>query len=157
MEFTIERAVIELKSVNYSGIIPETDIGYIRLSRFAEETSRELREAISDLNEKDVSALIFDLRSNGGGLLDQAKETAEAQRARCLDNRKNPLDRLVRLGFPLIRRTFEQADRLIVAMEARCYSENRTEPALCATRKDWMALFILIVISGWVLFISVLL
>ncbi|MGD1969433.1 MAG: energy-coupling factor transporter transmembrane component T [Desulfobacterales bacterium] len=90
-------------------------------------------------------------------ILNQAKETAEAQRARCLDNRKNPLDRLVRLGFPLIRRTFEQADRLIVAMEARCYSENRTEPALCATRKDWMALFILIVISGWVLFISVLL
>lgn len=77
MEFEIERAVIELKSVNYSGIIPNTDIGYVRLSRFAEETSRELREAISALNEKNVSALVLDLRSNGGGLLDQAKETAE--------------------------------------------------------------------------------
>lgn len=77
MEFDIERAVIELKSVNYSGVIPGTNIGYVRLSRFAEETSRELREAISDLNEKNVSSLIFDLRSNGGGLLDQANETAE--------------------------------------------------------------------------------
>ncbi|RKX23741.1 MAG: hypothetical protein DRP45_09775, partial [Candidatus Zixiibacteriota bacterium] len=76
VEFEIERARIQLKSVNYSGIIPETDIGYIRLSRFAEETSRELRKAISDLNERNVSALIFDLRSNGGGLLDQAKATA---------------------------------------------------------------------------------
>ncbi len=86
-------------------------------------------------------------------ILNQTKETAEAQRARCLENRKNPLYRLVRLGIPLIRRTFEQADRLSIAMEARCYSENRTEPVLCATRKDWMALLILIVISGWVLFI----
>ncbi len=77
IEFEIERAVIELKSVNYYGIVPGTDIGYVRLSRFAEETSHELRQAISDLNEKNISALIFDLRSNGGGLLDQAKETAE--------------------------------------------------------------------------------
>ncbi len=77
IEFEIERAVIELKSVNYSGIIPGTDIGYVRLSRFAEETSHELRDAISKLNEQNISALVFDLRSNGGGLLDQAKETAE--------------------------------------------------------------------------------
>ncbi len=84
-------------------------------------------------------------------ILNQAKETAEAQRARCLENRKNPLLRLIRLGIPLIRRTFEQADRLIVAMEARCYSENRTDPVLCATRKDWMALLILIIMSGWIL------
>ncbi len=77
IEFEIERAVIELKSVNYSGLVPGTDIGYVRLSRFAEESSHELRDAISELNEQNISALIFDLRSNGGGLLDQAKETSE--------------------------------------------------------------------------------
>lgn len=77
IDFEIERAVIELKSVNYSGIVPGTDIGYIRLSRFAEETSHELRVALSDLNEQNISGLIFDLRSNGGGLLAQAIETAE--------------------------------------------------------------------------------
>jgi len=77
LEFDIERAVIELKSVNYSGIVPGTGIGYVRLSRFAEETSHELRAAISDLNDQDVGSLILDLRSNGGGLLDQAKEVAE--------------------------------------------------------------------------------
>jgi len=77
MEFEVDRAIIELKSVNYAGVIPGTDIGYVRLSRFAEETSRELREAISTLNEQNISSLVFDLRSNGGGLLDQAKETAE--------------------------------------------------------------------------------
>jgi energy-coupling factor transporter transmembrane protein EcfT len=83
-------------------------------------------------------------------ILNQAKETAEAQRARCVEYRKNPLYRLVRLGVPLIRRTFEQADRLIVAMEARCYSENRTDPSLSATRIDWIALLIIIVICGWI-------
>ncbi|MCK4372510.1 MAG: S41 family peptidase, partial [candidate division Zixibacteria bacterium] len=77
MDFEVERAVIELKSVPYAGVIPGTDIGYVRLSRFAEETSHELRDAISGLNDQNVSALILDLRSNGGGLLDQAKETAE--------------------------------------------------------------------------------
>jgi len=74
LEYELERAVIELKSVNYYGVLPDTDIGYVRLSRFAEETSHELREAITALNEENVSSLIFDLRSNGGGLLDQAKE-----------------------------------------------------------------------------------
>lgn len=77
MEFEIERAVIELKSVNYYGVVPGTGIGYVRLSRFAEETSHELREAILALSDDNVTSLIFDLRGNGGGLLDQAKETAE--------------------------------------------------------------------------------
>lgn len=77
IDYEVERAQIALKSVNYSGVVPGTDIGYVRLSRFAEETSQELRDAINDLASKNVSALVFDLRSNGGGLLDQAKETAE--------------------------------------------------------------------------------
>lgn len=84
-------------------------------------------------------------------ILSQARETAEAQRARCVECRKNPLYRLRRLGAPLIRRTFEQADRLILAMQARCYSENRTEPALSATRADWMALSIIIIVCGCIL------
>lgn len=77
LEFDCERAVIELKSVNYFGVVPGTNIGYVRLSRFAQETSHELREAIGSLDSMNISGLIFDLRSNGGGLLDQAKETSE--------------------------------------------------------------------------------
>jgi len=45
-------------------------------------------------------------------ILNQARETVEAQRARCAENRRNPLGRLTRLGIPLIRRTFSQADKL---------------------------------------------
>jgi carboxyl-terminal processing protease len=77
MEFDVMRAVIELKSVNYAGLIPGTDVGYVRLSKFAEESGFELREAVSKLVEQNASGVILDLRSNGGGLLDQAKEVSE--------------------------------------------------------------------------------
>ena len=77
LDFEVERAVIELKSVTYAGVIEGTNLGYVRLSRFAEETSNELREAIGELNASGIEGLIFDLRSNGGGLLQEAIETAE--------------------------------------------------------------------------------
>jgi energy-coupling factor transporter transmembrane protein EcfT len=74
-------------------------------------------------------------------ILDQARETMDAQRARCIECRKNPVIRLAVLAVALLRRIFEDADRLIVAMEARCYNEERTGPAYRATRLDWAALF----------------
>lgn len=81
-------------------------------------------------------------------ILNQAKETVEAQRARCVENRRNPLVRLIRIGIPLIRRTFAQADKMVVAMEARCYAENRTDPRLSAKRADWLALGVMLIIGG---------
>jgi energy-coupling factor transporter transmembrane protein EcfT len=75
-------------------------------------------------------------------ILNQARETAEAQKARCVENRKNPIYRLKKIGFPLLRRTFENADRLIFAMQARCYNERRTDPDLCFRPTDWLAFFL---------------
>jgi len=77
-------------------------------------------------------------------IFDQAAETAEAQKARCVQNRKNPVYRLIKLGFPLLRRTFERADDLVAAMEARGFTENRTDPQLVAHRRDWIALCVVI-------------
>ena len=76
-------------------------------------------------------------------IYDQVKDTADAQRARCIENKKNPIYRLIKLLIPVIRRTFEGADDLILAMEARCFSENRTDPVLSSSPKDWVALFII--------------
>ena len=73
-------------------------------------------------------------------ILNQAKETAEAQKARCVEMRKNPIYRIKNMGFPLLRRMFENADRLVFAMEARCYNENRTDPDLCFRPSDWLAI-----------------
>ena len=75
-------------------------------------------------------------------IFDQAAETGEAQKARCVQNRKNPVYRLIKLGFPLMRRTFERADDLVAAMEARGFSENRTDPELTAHPRDWIALLV---------------
>lgn len=76
LEYEIERAIIELKNVPYYGVV-EDSIGYIRLSRFSEDSGKELREAITDLNQRKIKGLILDLRNNGGGLLSQAVETSE--------------------------------------------------------------------------------
>jgi energy-coupling factor transporter transmembrane protein EcfT len=77
-------------------------------------------------------------------IFQQAKETLDAQRARGVENRKNPVYRLVKLGIPILRRTFERADKLALAMEARCYSENRTDPRLSSGIKDWITLFVVV-------------
>jgi energy-coupling factor transporter transmembrane protein EcfT len=73
-------------------------------------------------------------------VFDQAHETIDALKARGLENRKNPIYRLRRLGLPLLRRTILEADQLSLAMEARCFSFQRTVPRLVATGKDWLAL-----------------
>ena len=73
-------------------------------------------------------------------IFNQTKATLEAQRARGVENRKNPIYRLIKFTVPLIRRTFENADKLADAMEARCYCDYRTDPELASTRKDWLVL-----------------
>ncbi len=75
LEYEVERALIELTSVPYHGVI-NGGIGYVRLSKFSKESGKELREAVEDLKNENVKGMILDLRSNGGGLLDQAVETA---------------------------------------------------------------------------------
>ncbi len=74
LEYTIERAVITIKMVPFAGIVEEghKKIGYIRLARFGEEADDELKAAIAEVTQEDIDGLIFDLRSNGGGLLNQA-------------------------------------------------------------------------------------
>lgn len=76
LDYEIMRAVIELRSVNYAGVM-DNDIGYVRLSKFAETATEELRDAIDSLmHEADLNGLVLDLRSNGGGLLSQAVDIA---------------------------------------------------------------------------------
>ena len=77
-------------------------------------------------------------------IINQAHDTADAQRARGIENRKNPIYRMIKLTIPLFQRTFQDADKLVSAMEARCYSEIRTDPGLSAAGRDWMALSVVI-------------
>jgi energy-coupling factor transporter transmembrane protein EcfT len=73
-------------------------------------------------------------------ILNQTRETLDAQRARGIENRRNPAARLSCLAIPVLRRIFADADKLALAMESRCYSEDRSDPALSARRSDWLVL-----------------
>ncbi len=77
----------------------------------------------------------------------QAGEIVEAQKARGVENRKNPIYRLTKLAFPLMRRTFERADNLVAAMEARAFTENRTDSELNSHKRDWICLIVVCFLS----------
>ena len=69
--FKIVREIIEVKSVVSE--LKNKKIGYLRLSSFNENSSAQLKKAISKLEKKSKpSSYIFDLRNNPGGLLSQA-------------------------------------------------------------------------------------
>jgi len=86
-------------------------------------------------------------------ILDQEEEISQAQKARCIEKRKNPFYRLSALSLPLIRKTFERAEEVALAMEARCYSERPAPLKLKATIRDWI-MFAVIVIVSFVLLYS---
>lgn len=68
----LERAIIPLQSVVDATILPETNIGFVRLTQFMEPTAASLETVLRDFAAKNVDALIIDLRRNPGGLLSSA-------------------------------------------------------------------------------------
>ncbi|MDB9455745.1 S41 family peptidase [Dolichospermum circinale CS-534/05] len=69
-QFYIQRARIEIHPVRYSEKkTPAGNIGYIRLNQFSANASKEMKDAIENLEAKKVSGYILDLRGNPGGLL----------------------------------------------------------------------------------------
>ncbi len=77
-DVTLRRAVITVDSVRYR---TEGNVGYIRITRFTEQTQPGLARALENLQEElgdDLEGFVLDLRNNPGGLLDQAIEVADA-------------------------------------------------------------------------------
>ena len=69
--FNITREIIKVQSVK-SKII-DNNVGYIRLTSFNENSSQQIKNAISKFNKnKNLNSFILDLRNNPGGLLSQA-------------------------------------------------------------------------------------
>jgi carboxyl-terminal processing protease len=77
LRLTIERAEIEAKNVPHSGFVAD-DIGYVNLTTFTQNAGRNVADAVKALKEKKPSlrGIIFDLRDNGGGLLNEAVNVA---------------------------------------------------------------------------------
>ena len=74
LEFTLERENIELKNVQHATKIGEnSQIGYVKLTRFGQGAAEEVRNAILDMGgERELEGLVLDLRNNPGGLLGEA-------------------------------------------------------------------------------------
>ena len=74
MDFKIVRQSIQLPTVPYYGVV-DKGVGYINLNSFSGNPSKEFKKAFLDLKSNyNIESLVIDVRSNGGGLLDEAIE-----------------------------------------------------------------------------------
>ncbi len=70
--YTIVRKAFDVKTVK--GRLLTRNIGYISISNFRDNTSEQFRETLDELMANGATALIFDVRNNGGGLLRSLEE-----------------------------------------------------------------------------------
>ena len=71
VDIVVTRDAIPLHSVEASLMLTD-DIGFIKLSQFSRTSFAEIKKALASLRKQGMTSLIFDLRSNSGGFLDQA-------------------------------------------------------------------------------------
>jgi carboxyl-terminal processing protease len=79
LEVAIARARIQVRSVRWR--LEGDDVGFIRITQFNEQTTENLKKAIADLSTQSgdkLKGFVIDLRSNPGGLLDQAVSVSDA-------------------------------------------------------------------------------
>ncbi len=75
IDFVVTRDDIPIYSVDET-YMAAPEVGYVRLSRFAEDSGKEVAEAIDKLRKQGMKKLILDLESNGGGYLQAGVEVA---------------------------------------------------------------------------------
>jgi carboxyl-terminal processing protease len=75
---TVKREVVKVVSVKSDEL--ESGYGYIRLAQFTETAAKDVESALEKLEKKNakdgLKGIVFDLRTNPGGLLDQAVDIA---------------------------------------------------------------------------------
>ena len=76
LDFEIIRDKIPLNSINAAYML-DNHVGYIKLDRFAQESTAEFKEALAKLQAQGMESLIFDLRGNTGGYLNTAIELVD--------------------------------------------------------------------------------
>ena len=79
-------------------------------------------------------------------VFDQANEILSAQKSRGVEKQKNPIKRIRFLIYPLLVKTFKRVDEMAFAMEARCYTGNRTKKKVVINQQDWVMLLIAVLV-----------
>lgn len=77
LHYVITRDKIPNYTVDASFLFDGSDVGFIHVNRFAATTGQEVQDAITKLKQQGMRRLIFDLRGNPGGYLDQARQVAD--------------------------------------------------------------------------------
>ena len=75
IDLSVVRDEIHIPTVP-SAFMLDAQTGYIRVSEFGENTDQELGQALRNLQRQGMKRLVFDLRNNPGGALDQAIKVA---------------------------------------------------------------------------------
>ncbi len=71
IEKTLVRDEIKQPNVSYYGMV-DGNMGYIKLDKFLENSAEEVTNALEALKKNNPNGIILDLRSNGGGILQEA-------------------------------------------------------------------------------------
>ena len=73
--FVLTRELIKIESVKSKML--ESNIGYVRLTQFQDQTAKDMSGALKKLREQKMQSLVLDLRNNPGGLLTAAIDVSE--------------------------------------------------------------------------------
>lgn len=73
-DYALVRSSIQIKTV--SGKMLSSDIGYLRISMFNENTGSDLVRKYQELEKEGMKAIVLDLRDNPGGLLQESVKVA---------------------------------------------------------------------------------
>ncbi len=71
IDMTVVRDEVNITTVRGAFML-DKETGYVKLTEFSETSDRELGEALEALSKRGMKRLVFDLRDNPGGALDQA-------------------------------------------------------------------------------------
>ena len=77
-EFPLVRDMIQVKSIRFH--LMDGGYGYVRIAQFQEKTDDDLSKALKSMKEEykgELKGLVLDMRSDPGGLLDQAVKVAD--------------------------------------------------------------------------------
>lgn len=75
LNFEVKREKINTNPITTE--ILENNIGYLKIPSFDEDTAKNFKEKVEELQSKGAKSLIIDLRNNGGGIVNEATDIAD--------------------------------------------------------------------------------
>jgi len=123
--YSIKRGTIPQKSVETSYMI-NSDVGYIKISRFGSKTYNEFKVELSKLIDQGMSKLILDLQANPGGLMSAAESISDEliEGRRLIVSQKSVHDKYNSSYYAKKKGIFEEGPLIVLVDE---YSASASE------------------------------